>query len=340
MLDQRVGRAQADRGRHQRHRRHQPRRRGVPAFDLECEHRPRPLELAPVGRRVEDARHGRMRREPLGEDPGPCRRLADADLEGRQAPVHEIRRDRVQECPRQDAHLPQTRCPLGARGDHSGHHVAVASQELRRAVQGEGGAVTTGVLQHRRRERVVDEHGNAARGPHDVLDVDLPQRRVLRSLEQHEAGIRADRVVNARRQPPRSRRARAGRRPGDGRCPRTAGEARRRGGGRRTPRASSPSAPPCPSRTPPRPPFPRARRPPLRAGARSGCAAVRRSDCRRTAAPRRPARRSRARPRRGRGSDRCWKGRSAARGRRAPRSLSGPRAPSLSRSSDSCRYLR
>ena len=77
-----------------------------------------------------------------------------------------------------------------------GDHVAVAAQELRRAVQHERGPELERALQHRRHEGRVDEHGHAARVAHRLRDVDEVERRVARRLEHHEAGVGPHRALH------------------------------------------------------------------------------------------------------------------------------------------------
>ena len=69
----------------------------------------------------------------------------------------------------------------------------MTAEELRRAVERQRGAVAGGVLQDRRREGVVDEHGHGAGCRDDRRDVDLREGGVLRRLEQHEPRVAPDR---------------------------------------------------------------------------------------------------------------------------------------------------
>ena len=204
-------------------------------------------------------------------------------------------------------------------GDGAGDDVAVAAEELRRAVQRQGGAVPGRVLQDRGGEGVVDEHGHAGGGRDDRGDVDLAEGRVLRRLEQHEPGLGPDRRLRPRRfrpgdldpeQPAGEQVVGAAveRPQGDDVAPLAAGgeQAGRQGGhpGREATQSSVPSSSASPSskrRT-------------------VGLKQARVDGVRRLGAHRPRARRTRSRPRRGRAADRCSRGRSAARARRARRS--------------------
>ena len=118
--------------------------------------------------------------------------------------MQEVGCERVQQRAGQDPHLAQPGSPVRVARDGAGDDVTVPAEELRRAVQRQCRAVAGGILEDRRGEGVVDEHGHPGRRCDDRRDVDLAERRVLRSLEQDEPGIGPDR-----------RRDRARLRPGD-----------------------------------------------------------------------------------------------------------------------------
>ena len=203
MLDQRVGRAQADGGRDEPYGLHHD-RGGLPApGDLEREHGAGPSQLDAVGLGVEHALDGRMAGEQAGERLRSLLRGAHTEGQRRQAPVEQIRGQGVEQRPGEDPDLPQPTGPVRVARDRPGDDVAVASEELRRAVQRQRGAVPGRVLQDRGGEGVVDEHGHVTCGRDGGGDVDLAEGRVLRRLEQDEARLGPDRRSDPVGRPPR-----------------------------------------------------------------------------------------------------------------------------------------
>ncbi len=196
MLDQGVNATEADRGSDELDRAHDRCRRLEAALDLEREDGAGPEELAAVRHRVADPQHGRMPFEPPGEDARPFLRLPHAKRQRRQAPVEEVGREGMQDRAGRHAHLPEVGRPAGVASDDAGHHVAVAGEELRRALQGECRAVAGRLLEDGGGEGVVDEHRHAVGRGDRLLDVDLGERRVLRRLEHHEGGVPAKRRCN------------------------------------------------------------------------------------------------------------------------------------------------
>ena len=78
---------------------------------------------------------------------------------------------------------------LFAAAHHAGDHVAVASQELGRAVQHVARAQLRGILQHGSGEGGVDQHRRVAGGFDHGLDVDQVQGRVAGGLDHHQRGV-------------------------------------------------------------------------------------------------------------------------------------------------------
>ena len=95
--------------------------------------------------------------------------------------------------------LAQPRGPFGSRGHHAAHGVAVAAEELGGAVQHHGGTVPEGLLEDRAGEGVVDQERDAVRGGGHAGNVDELQARVGRRLQDHQAGVRPERGVDALR---------------------------------------------------------------------------------------------------------------------------------------------
>ncbi len=83
--------------------------------------------------------------------------------------------------------------PRLARRDDARDHVAVAAEELRRAVQDERRPKLERALEDRRHEGRVDDDRDAARVLHRLRDVDEVERRVARRLEHDETRVRANR---------------------------------------------------------------------------------------------------------------------------------------------------
>ena len=114
--------------------------------------------------------------------------------------MQQVGGQRVEQRPGEDADLAQPAGPVRVARDRPGDDVAVAAEELRRAVQHQRGAVPGGVLEDRGGEGVVDEHGHVARRRDGGGDVDQAEGRVLRRLEQDEPRLGPDR----RRDPSRA----------------------------------------------------------------------------------------------------------------------------------------
>ena len=260
--------------------------------------------------------------EPLGDDARVLLLRAHADRQRREPAVQEVGGERVQDRAGDRARAPQRGGDLRVARDDAADHVAVAAEVLGGAVQRDRGAEVERMLQHGRRERVVDEHGHVARRGDDRADVDELERRVRRRLEHDERGVGRGSTRRPRRACRTSPRRRGAPTPAGGRCRRRAGAPRRCAAcrSRVRPRAAPPSSPPCRRRT--RQPLRRARAAPapLRSARRSGSTVARR----RATRPRRGDRRSRG-PRRRDRRRRCRGAGSSTRGRGGGRALRGPR---------------
>ena len=117
VLDQGVGRAQRDRRRRELHVLQDPPRRRRAARHFESEDRPGAAHLAPhetqrvaAGKaRVEDARDAGVGEELRGQKSGALLRAPHPERQGREAPVQQVGRPGVEQCPGEDAQLAKTR---------------------------------------------------------------------------------------------------------------------------------------------------------------------------------------------------------------------------------------
>ncbi len=98
-----------------------------------------------------------------------------------------------------EAHLAQPGGELLVAGDDSAHHVPVAPQVLRRAVQHDPRPVFDGPLEYGGGEGVVDQQRHRAAGVRDRPDVHFREGRVGRRLDDHQSRVGADRLGDARR---------------------------------------------------------------------------------------------------------------------------------------------
>ena len=79
---------------------------------------------------------------------------------------------RVEVSTRQDAHLPETRAPFEVGGKDPSHHVTVTAEKLGTRVKHDRCAVSSRLLEYRRRKGGVDHHRDATCCRDDGLDVD------------------------------------------------------------------------------------------------------------------------------------------------------------------------
>ena len=104
---------------------------------------------------------------------------------------------RVQERAGSHPHLAQAGRPLLARRHHARDHVAVAAEELGRAVEHEGRAQLERPLQDRGHEGRVHDHRHPVRVTDRRRDVHEVEGGVARGLEHDQAGVGADGALDA-----------------------------------------------------------------------------------------------------------------------------------------------
>ena len=228
-----------------------------------------------------------------------------AQRQGAQPAVQQVGGHRMQQSAGERAHLAQPLDPFAVGGDDAAHDVPVAAEVLGGAVQHEGRAVLDRALQHRGRERVVDEHRHVARGIRDLRAGRRARVSGSRASRRRRVPCRAGCAAGCPRHPSMSPRCRAVRSRARGRCRRRAGARRRRGaagGGRRDERRGERRHAAARTRRHPR--CPRGRRATPRTG-RLPAATVAGT---RPTGPRRGRGRSRAPRRRGRPSRRSRAG--------------------------------
>ena len=179
-----------------------PCRLRVSAAELDREHRSRASHLpahepgrVALGRaRVEHAPHRGVLQEPRRDLLRRRLLRAHPHRKGGQPAVQQVGSHRVQDAPGHRADPAQGSCPRLVAGHDAPDRVPVAAQVLGGAVQDQCRAVVRRVLQHRRRERVVDQHRAPLRRRHDGRDVDQLEGRVGWCLEHDEARVRAQRA--------------------------------------------------------------------------------------------------------------------------------------------------
>jgi hypothetical protein len=91
--------------------------------------------------------------------------------------MQQVARQRVQDIPRNDTNFAELYRPVFVRGNQA------RTSRVRPGTLGyanEAGAVEHGVLQHWRREGVVDHHGHAAGVFHQTFDIDGGERGIGR----------------------------------------------------------------------------------------------------------------------------------------------------------------
>ena len=137
---------------------------------------------------VADALDARVAGQAAGELERACRLAADAELQRPQAAEEEPGRVGRGDDPRACAESAEAvgRFVVGA-DDRAEEDVGMAGEELRRAVEGEVGAVLERPEQDRRRGRGVDDERRRVRGRR--LEVGEGEERVRRRLDPHEVGL-------------------------------------------------------------------------------------------------------------------------------------------------------
>lgn len=113
-----------------------------------------------------------------------------------------VGRDGVEHRTGEGTNAAQPGRPVVVRRDDATHDVAVTAHELRRGVQDERGSVGDRLLEHRRREGVVDRDRHLRGLRDDGGDVDEVQRGVGRRLDKDEPGVRAERIRDRVRRRP------------------------------------------------------------------------------------------------------------------------------------------
>jgi hypothetical protein len=114
--------------------------------------------------------------------------------------MKQVGRERMQEAPREHTHFPEPARPRLRTRHHPRHHVSVPSDELRGAVHYQSRAVAKRLLQDRRRERGVHQHGDSV-GPSrlvdDILDICELERRIDRRFDDDQRRVRPHRAGHA-----------------------------------------------------------------------------------------------------------------------------------------------